>query len=241
MTFQAFTRARRLAGGMKQLRIGQEIDDAVFESGYESHSGFREAFSRVFGDSPGRSRGQACVYLSWVRSPLGPLVTGATDDGVCLLEFADPARLNAQVASLRRRLRAPVVPGSHALLERLREELEGYFAGKLRRFTVPLTYPGTPFQERVWKQLLAIPYGETRSYSDVAAAVGKPDAIRAVGTANGRNPIAIVIPCHRVVNKGGGLGGYGGGLRRKQYLLDLERSAGSERPRREPARSAGLA
>lgn len=227
MTFQAFTRARRLAGGMKQLRIGQEIDDAVFESGYESHSGFREAFARVFGDSPGRSRGQACVYLSWVRSPLGPLVTGATDDGVCLLEFADPARLNAQVASLRRRLRAPVVPGSHALLERLREELEGYFAGKLRRFTVPLTYPGTPFQERVWKQLLAIPYGETRSYSDVAAAVGKPDAIRAVGTANGRNPIAIVIPCHRVVNKGGGLGGYGGGLRRKQYLLDLERSAGS--------------
>lgn len=227
MTFQAFTRARRLAGGMKQLRIGQEIDDAVFESGYESHSGFREAFARVFGDSPGRSRGQACVYLSWVRSPLGPLVTGATDDEVCLLEFADPARLNAQVASLRRRLRAPVVPGSHALLERLREELEGYFAGKLRRFTVPLTYPGTPFQERVWKQLLAIPYGETRSYSDVAAAVGKPDAIRAVGTANGRNPIAIVIPCHRVVNKGGGLGGYGGGLRRKQYLLDLERSAGS--------------
>jgi O-6-methylguanine DNA methyltransferase len=91
-----------------------------------------------------------------------------------------------------------------------------------REFEVPLHVDGSPFQERVWRQLLKIPYGETRSYQDVAVKVGSPDAVRAVGTANGMNRIAIVIPCHRVVNKGGKLGGYGGGLWRKQRLLGLE-------------------
>src|SRR5204863_8553507 len=97
------------------------------------------------------------------------------------------------------------------------------FAGRRRTFDVPLVYPGSQFQMSVWRQLLAIPYGETRSYEDIAITVGAPAGCRAVGLANGRNRIAIVIPCHRVVNKGGKLGGYGGGLWRKQFLLDLER------------------
>ncbi|MGH8607530.1 MAG: methylated-DNA--[protein]-cysteine S-methyltransferase, partial [Gammaproteobacteria bacterium] len=98
------------------------------------------------------------------------------------------------------------------------------FAGSSRSFSVPVTYPGTSFQRRVWEHLLAIPYGETRSYQELAVAVGEPKAVRAVGRANGLNRISILIPCHRVINKDGELGGYGGGLRRKQYLLDLERS-----------------
>ena len=105
---------------------------------------------------------------------------------------------------------------------RLQDELAGYFAGALRSFSVPLVYPGSPFQQRVWEQLLLVPYGETRSYQDLASAVGNPAAVRAVGRANGLNRIAILIPCHRIVNKNGDLGGYGGGLRRKQYLLNLE-------------------
>ncbi len=102
------------------------------------------------------------------------------------------------------------------------KELEQYFAGNLKQFSVPLVYPGTPFQERVWNQLLRIPYGQTRSYEDLARQIDSAGSQRAVGHANGLNRIAIVIPCHRVVNKDGKLGGYGGGLWRKQFLLDLE-------------------
>ena len=224
MTFQAFARSRRLAGALGHIRAGSPLDRAICDSGYDSHSGFREAFAKTFGGTPGNCRGGECVLLSWLQSPLGLLVAGATAEGVCLLEFSDRRRLEAQVAAVRKRFGLPMVPGSNDHLRRLRDELAAYFAGTLRRFSVPLVYPGTPFQLRVWEQLLAIPHGQTRSYQQVAAAIGDEKAVRAVGRANGLNRLAIVIPCHRVVNKDGRLGGYGGGLRRKQYLLDLERS-----------------
>jgi AraC family transcriptional regulator, regulatory protein of adaptative response / methylated-DNA-[protein]-cysteine methyltransferase len=223
MTFQAFTRARRLSGALSQIREGGSIDGAALESGYESHSGFHEAFMRVFGSTPGSYREGEVVSLAWLRSPLGPLVAGATAEGICLLEFSDRRMLEAQFAAVRKLFQAPVVPGSNQHLKSLEVELAAYFAGALSQFSVPLVYPGTTFQCQVWKQLLTIPYGETRSYEDMAVAIGNPNAVRAVGRANGLNRIAIVIPCHRVVNKSGELGGYGGGLRRKQFLLDLER------------------
>jgi AraC family transcriptional regulator of adaptative response/methylated-DNA-[protein]-cysteine methyltransferase len=222
MTFQAYTRSRRLAGAFQQIREGADLSSVVFDSGYDSHSGFHDAFTRTFGDTPGRSTGD-CVLLSWVRSPLGPLVAGATAEGVCLLEFTDRRMLETQFDAVRHRFDKPVLPGTNPHLEKLEEELAGYFEGRLTRFTVPLVYPGSPFQSKVWGALLAIPYGETRSYEQMAQAVGEPKAVRAVGTANGQNRIAIVIPCHRVIRKGGALGGYGGGLARKQWLLQLER------------------
>jgi AraC family transcriptional regulator, regulatory protein of adaptative response / methylated-DNA-[protein]-cysteine methyltransferase len=223
MTFQAFTRARRLSAALGHIRENEPLDAAGFDSGYESQSGFRDAFFRTFGDTPGNCRNGECVLLAWIRSPLGPLVAGATADGICLLEFTDRRMLEAQFAAVRQRFGVPVVPGSNEHLTKLESEIESYFAGSLRGFSVPLIYPGTPFQRRVWEQLLTIPYGETRSYEQLAIAVGDKKAVRAVGRANGLNRIAIVIPCHRVVNKSGELGGYGGGLRRKQFLLDLER------------------
>jgi len=223
MTFQAYARARRLAGAFTQIREGNTVDTAVFESGYESHSGFREAFTRTFGDSPANSRDGDCVFLAWLPSPLGPLVAGATEGGVCLLEFTDRRMIEGQFATVRKLFQRPAVPGRNEHLTLLESELADYFAGELKQFSVPLVYPGTPFQEKVWNALLRIPYAETRSYEDVAIAVGSAAAQRAVGRANGLNRIAIVIPCHRVVNKGGQLGGYGGGLRRKQFLLDLEK------------------
>lgn len=227
MTFQAFTRSRRLSAALKTIRERAPLDDAVFASGYDSHSGFRDAFARTFGEAPGRFKKGDAVFLSWLRSPVGPLLAGATDEGVCLLEFNDVhdgRRLDVQLASLAKLFDAPVVPGSNGHLKTLETELAAYFDGTLRRFSVPLVYPGTPFQRRVWEQLLAIPFGETCSYEALAIAAGAPRGSRAVGGANGANRIAIVIPCHRVINKSGSLGGYGGGLRRKQYLLDLERS-----------------
>ncbi len=222
MTFHAFARAYRLRRAFETLRRGADLDEVAMSHGFESHSGFREAFGRIVGDAPGRSRSRDCVTLTWLESPVGPLVAGATDQGVCLLEYSDRRMLATQLESVRQRL-GPVLPGTHPLLERLRAELAEYFEGQRREFTVPLVYPGTPFQVKVWDALRRIPYGETYSYEKLAWAVGAPGARRAVGHANGQNRLAILIPCHRVVNKDGKLGGYGGGMWRKQLLLDLER------------------
>jgi AraC family transcriptional regulator of adaptative response/methylated-DNA-[protein]-cysteine methyltransferase len=165
----------------------------------------------------------SCVVTTTLDSPVGPLLAGATDEGVCLLEFTEPARQQAQLAALRRHFGDTIEPGRNDHIDQLAEELADYFAARRRDFTVPLVLAGTPFQRRVWAQLQRIPYGETRSYEDIGRAIGVPTGSRAVGMANGQNRIAIVIPCHRVINKGGGLGGYGGGLWRKEFLLDLER------------------
>lgn len=227
MTFHAFARGWRLRGAFQLLKQGADLDQVALGHGYESHSGFREAFARLVGTPPGRSRSAECVTVSWIESPLGPLVAAATDSGICLLEFSDRRKLETQFETLRTRFGA-ILPGNHPLLDQLRTELEEYFAGKRREFTVPLSYPGSPFQVKVWNALREIGYGETRSYEQMAWSVGSPKASRAVGTANGQNRIAIVIPCHRVVNKGGKLGGYGGGVWRKQLLLNLERGGQSE-------------
>ena len=165
------------------------------------------------------------VLLTTIETPIGALVGAARHDGVCLLEFSEPGRLDAQICTLRRWFGVEPAPGTNDHLARLQNELRDYFAGTLRRFTVPLVAPGTPFQEKVWAELLAIPYGETRSYEELARRVGSVNAQRAVGRANGSNRIAIVIPCHRVINKDGHLGGYGGQIWRKQALLRHERAA----------------
>jgi len=225
LTFQAYCRARRLARAFERVRSGQGLDDAVFDAGYQSHSGFREAFRKTFGAPPGQASGARCVRLDWIDTPLGTMVAGASDGGVCLLEFADGRPIEAQLAGLRRRVDAPLLPAPHPHLTALTRELTEYFAATRRTFTVPVDAPGTAFEERVWAELGRIPYGETRSYAEIAKAVGRPAGMRAVGLANGRNRVAIVIPCHRVVNKSGELGGYGGGLWRKRQLLQLERTA----------------
>jgi AraC family transcriptional regulator of adaptative response/methylated-DNA-[protein]-cysteine methyltransferase len=225
MTLAAFCRARRLQRAFTQLHDGAKLDDVILGNGFESHSGFRAAFGKHFGTPPGRSRAAECITTTMLESPVGPLIAGATDAGVCLLEFTDRRALDEQLASARRRLGLPLAPGEHPHLKRLFDELKRYFAGELRAFTVPLVAPGTPFQERVWSELGRIPYGETISYAELARRVGRPGAQRAVGTANGLNRLCIVIPCHRVVNASGELGGYGGGLWRKRLLLELERQS----------------
>lgn len=151
------------------------------------------------------------------------MLAGATGAGLCLLEFVEGRDLEAELRYYERKFRKPLAPGGHPYLEIIRDELARYFSGALRRFRVPVDLCGTPFQLQVWEELQSIPYGETRSYEEIAAAIRRPRATRAVGRANGTNPVSIVVPCHRVVNKGGGLGGYGGGLERKKYLLELER------------------
>jgi O-6-methylguanine DNA methyltransferase len=162
------------------------------------------------------------AFVCLLPTPLGPMVAAATTRGVCLLEFAEPDRLEKQLEALRRGSRLVLARGESDHLEELRTEIAAYFAGGRRSFEVAVDARGTPFQQRVWAELRRIPFGETRSYASVARALSCPGGVRAVGQANGRNPVAIVLPCHRVVNAGGGLGGYGGGLWRKRRLLALE-------------------
>lgn len=189
---------------------------------FESLSGFREAFARLFDEPPGRSRTSDSILLTRVLTPLGPMVTAAVDEGICLLEFADRRMLETQIKRIRQRLGGKLVPGGNEHTARLEEELERYFAGELREFSVPLVSSGTEFQEACWSYLRSIPYGDTRSYADEARALHRPGATRAVGRANGDNRSSILIPCHRVLGSNGRLTGYGGGLWRKRFLLDHE-------------------
>ncbi|MCC7492028.1 MAG: methylated-DNA--[protein]-cysteine S-methyltransferase [Fimbriimonadaceae bacterium] len=222
LTFQAYVRARRLGAAFTALQQGQSLDATIGEHDWESHAAFRSAFTQAVGRPPGTARHGEVMRLGWIESPLGLLAAGVTDAAVWLLEFADRRLLPAQVATLRQRSGLPLLPGEHPLLEALREQLADWFAGTRRDFDLPLAAPGSPFQERVWAALRQIPYGQTRTYAELAAALGKPGAARAVGRANGLNRLAILIPCHRVVAADGGLGGYGGGLWRKLRLLETE-------------------
>jgi len=150
-------------------------------------------------------------------SPVGALTIVASDDGIVaiLWEKDNPDRV---------RVGAPVDQPDHPHLRRAISQLEEYFAGSRHTFDLPLDFGGTDFQKKVWNALLTIPFGETRSYADIARSIGSPTATRAVGAANGRNPISIVAPCHRVIGADGGLTGFAGGLEAKQFLLQLEGS-----------------
>jgi len=208
----------------EQIRLGVDLDDVALGYGYDSHSGFREAFAKTFGAAPGKSRDSDCIVAAWIESPFGPLVTAASSEGICLLEFTDRRRLDHQFSRLRKSFNCAIIPGENKHIVQLRKELGEYFEGKRDSFSVMLVYPGSPFELKVWNALRKIPYGSTASYEEIAKKIGVPKSSRAVGRANGFNRIAIVIPCHRVINKSGELGGYGGGVWRKKMLLALEQN-----------------
>lgn len=163
------------------------------------------------------------LHVTPLETPLGQMLAVASDEALCLLEFTDRRMLPTQLARLSRKVPGEQVNGMNAMLERAQRELDAYFDGSLRNFTVPLAPAGTPFQQNVWRVLREIPYAKTRSYGEQAHVLGQPAAVRAVARANGDNPIAIIIPCHRIIGADGKLTGYGGGLWRKQWLLDHER------------------
>jgi AraC family transcriptional regulator of adaptative response/methylated-DNA-[protein]-cysteine methyltransferase len=222
VTFQGYLRSLRIGQAFGRIKNGEKVAETAFRSGYGSLSGFADSFKKTADFAPSRSQDNHIVSTKRILTPLGPMLAGATDEGICLLEFVDRRMLETQIRRLSSRLRARFVPGASTLLDRLQRELQEYFSGRRTDFTVPLVMPGTPFQKKVWTELLVIPYGTTRSYKEQAGRLGVPGAVRAVARANGDNSIAIVIPCHRVVGSNGELTGYGGGLWRKQFLLKHE-------------------
>ncbi|MCD9024742.1 bifunctional transcriptional activator/DNA repair enzyme AdaA [Cohnella silvisoli] len=227
MTFVEYARARRMGLALKNIRGGQTIIDTQLSTGYESSSGFRDAFSRIMGAAPTLLADNKILKASWIDTKLGPMIAIGDEDAIYLLEFVDRRGLEREVERLRIRTKSAIIPGTTGPIESIESELSQYFNGKLTEFKTSLCLLGSPFQKSVWEQLMRIPPGETRSYSDIAISLGKPSAFRAAAQANGANQLAIVIPCHRVINSNGDLGGYGGGLARKSWLLHHEKQSPS--------------
>ncbi|HEY4301042.1 MAG TPA: methylated-DNA--[protein]-cysteine S-methyltransferase [Candidatus Didemnitutus sp.] len=222
MTYHAFQRARRMGLALRDVRSGRTVPEIQSGRGYGSSSGFREAFVRVFGKPPAGATATDCLLARRIETPLGTMLALADEKSLRLLEFVDRRGLEREILVLRRRLKMTVVPGNNAVLDETARQLVRYFQGNTLDFHLPVAPVGTDFQRRVWDELRRIPPGRTRSYGEMAVRLGVPRGPRAVGRANGSNMIALVIPCHRVINADGTLCGYAGGLWRKQRLIEHE-------------------
>jgi AraC family transcriptional regulator of adaptative response/methylated-DNA-[protein]-cysteine methyltransferase len=223
MSFSQYARARRLGHAFTTIRKGDPVIDAQLDAGFDSGSGFREAFSREFGEAPNKARKALTFAMDWIDTPIGPMLAIADDKHLHMLEFVERKSLQSHVDRYRKQFNATVLPGDAAALKLIRQELKDYFAGKTLTFKSKIANAGTEFQQSVWDELRRIPPGETRSYLDVSKTIGQPTAVRAVANANRLNRCAIILPCHRVIGSDGTLTGYAGGLWRKQWLLDHER------------------
>jgi AraC family transcriptional regulator of adaptative response/methylated-DNA-[protein]-cysteine methyltransferase len=222
ITFHAYQRMVRINTAFKKIQNGESVTNTAFDTGFESLSGFGESFKNIFGVSPKNGKQQNIIDLKRIETPLGTMLVCATNQGICLLEFSDRKMLETELKSIAKILNATIIQGNNRHFGHLEKQLNEYFAGQRKVFDIPLHTPGTDFQNKVWTELKMIPYGHTRSYKEQAVAIGKPESVRAVGHANGMNRISILVPCHRVIGSDGQLTGYGGGLWRKKYLLELE-------------------
>lgn len=227
LTFHAYQRMLRINKAYNQIKGGNSITNTAFGLGYESLSGFNHGYKNIFGESASQSKKnpsgkKTVINIIRFTTVLGPMFACATQQGLCLLEFTDRRMLETEFKDLCKRLNAVILPGENKILDQVQEEITEYFSGKRKKFTVPLHTPGTEFQQSVWSVLQTVPYGETWTYKQMAEKIGRPDAVRAVGSANGANRISIIVACHRIIASNGDLTGYGGGLGRKKWLLEME-------------------
>ena len=220
-TFAQYQRERRLARAQAALGGGDSVIAAQVDAGYASASGFRAAYAKAYGISPS-GRTERPLHAAWLDTPLGKMLTLADESALHMAEFVDRKRMDRQMARVRKIADRPIVVGRTDVTDRFERELSDYFSGKLTQFTTPIALNGTAFQSRVWEGLRALPYGTTASYADLAADIGSPKAVRAAAGSNAANALAIIVPCHRIVPKGGGVGGYAGGPERKRWLLAHE-------------------
>ncbi len=230
ISFLELARLRRAGRGMAHLAAGHSVIDAQLEAGYDSPTGFRQAISRLLHDTPQHLKGRLLLQADWIETPVGAMLAVADNQHLHLLEFFDRKALPKELERLREATRSGITFTRNAMVDNIAAELKAYFAGRAATFHTPLAHHGTPFTRTVWQHLLAIPPGTSQSYRDLAQAMGQPTALRAVARANGANQIAIVIPCHRVIGHDGSLTGYGGGLWRKQWLLEHEQRAFAAAP-----------
>ena len=224
MTFLDLARQMRVREGVAALASGEPVIQAQLDAGFDSASGFRDAFARLFGHPPQALRSDAPgLSADWIDTPMGGMIAVADARSLHLLEFVGRKGLPAELKRLSKGAGGRIGLGRTAVIDQVEAELARFFAGEPGGFSVPLTFHGTPFQRRVWEELRRIRPGETMSYGALALRLGQPTATRAVARANGANQIAIVVPCHRVIGADGSLTGYAGGLWRKQALIEVER------------------
>lgn len=228
MSFLEMARQSRLRLGAAALPKGKVIE-AQMDAGFSSPAAFRAAFGKWLGLAPGRFAKDALLRAELIDTTLGAMIVVASAQAVHLLEFTERRALPGELRRLYDHAKGSLGFGRFAPTDRIEAELAAFMRGDSPQFTTPLAPLGPPFAQKVWTALRAIPAGETRSYSGLAAAMGRPDATRAVARANGANPIAIAIPCHRVLGADGALTGYGGGLWRKQALIEMERAYAREK------------
>ena len=224
MTFLEMARHRRLRHSAEVLAKGDKVIEAQLSAGFESPSAFRAAFAKLMGRAPGEFADNALLRASWIDTPIGAMVTICDATQVHLLEFPERKGLAREVQQLFQFSKGQLGFGRFALTDRVQAQLTEFFAGRRRKFELPLALHGTDFSKTVWRALQDIPAGQTRSYAQLAQSIARPTAMRAVARANGANQIAIVLPCHRVIGADGTLTGYAGGLWRKQKLIELERA-----------------
>jgi AraC family transcriptional regulator, regulatory protein of adaptative response / methylated-DNA-[protein]-cysteine methyltransferase len=222
MTFHTYQRLLRINNALMIMKNGEKVAEAAFESGYESLSGFQYSFNKATTKSPKESKTIDFLVFSRFTTPLGPMITVGNEHGIYLLEFADRKMLEKELKQIKNYFKLQIFPGTNKHIENLKIQIKEYFDGARQNFDIPMATQGTGFQEKVWSILKDIPYGTTRSYSDVAILLGSPKAVRAVGRAIGSNRISIIIPCHRVIGATGQITGYGGGIWRKRWLLNHE-------------------
>ncbi|SFJ00376.1 bifunctional transcriptional activator/DNA repair enzyme AdaA [Jannaschia pohangensis] len=222
MTFLQLARQRRVSLGVSALADGDRVIAAQHAAGFESPAAFRVAFARLLGCAPGALSSDPLLWADWIATPLGDMVAVSSRTHLHLLEFVDRPALPAELRRLRTATKGALGLGPTDPTRQLRGELAAFFEGRSARFETPLHLDGSAFARIVWDALRAIPAGETRSYSRLARDIGRPEAVRAVARANGTNQIALLVPCHRVIGADGALTGYGGGLWRKQRLLEIE-------------------
>lgn len=222
MTFLEMARQKRLREGFVTLANGGRTIDAQLEAGFDSPSAFRAAFAKMLGRAPGHFSSDAPYRADWITTPLGDMIAVCSETHLHILEFVERKILPAELARLERETGHQVGIGPTPISQQIRGELDHFFAGRSPRFETPIAYTSTAFSHSVWNALRTIPAGETRTYSELARHIGRPSATRAVARANGANPLAIIVPCHRVLGADGTLTGYGGGLWRKQKLLEIE-------------------
>lgn len=228
VTPREYVNGARVRALKQGLRESHGVDAAIYDAGYGSASRVYEHSARRLGMTPGEyRRGGAGVEISFacVKTVLGDMAIGATDRGICFLQFGDSADELQQ--QLRREYpRARIVEAAEARppFDAWVGAIDSYLNGEQPHLDLPLDIRATAFQLRVWKYLQGIPYGDLQSYAEVAKGIGRPGAARAVAAACGKNAVALAVPCHRIIRGDGGLGGYRWGLHRKRVLIDLERS-----------------
>lgn len=223
MTFLEMARQRRLRDGFETLSHGGKVITAQHEASFDSPSAFRVAFAKLLGCTPGSLSKHGMLLAGWITTPLGDMIAVSTTTHLHLLEFVDRKALPTELKKLQALTKGGVGIGRPEPTEQAEEELAAFFAGRKASFETRLALQGSAFNRQVWEELRSIPVGETRSYSEIARLIGKPTATRAVARANGANQIALMVPCHRVIGADGALTGYGGGLWRKQRLIEIER------------------